>query len=49
MKPNLTQKFYYISWPECQRLIDIDPDGDHWSWAQDEAGIFAVCEWVDSL
>lgn len=48
MKPSLTQKYYYIGWPECQKIMDIDPNGDHWSFAMDE-GIFAVCEWIDNL
>lgn len=49
MIPQLTQKYYYIGWPESQKIMDIDPDGDHWDYAQDECGVFAVCEWIDSL
>ena len=49
MKPTLTQKYYYIGWPECQKIQELDPDGDHWSAAQDDEGVFAECEWIDEL
>ena len=43
--------YYFIPWPQCQDLLVLDRERDHWTWADSEfaAGCFVDKEWFDKI
>ena len=43
--------FYFIPWPQSQNLIELDPNKEHWSYADSdfESGAFAEKTWYDTI
>lgn len=40
--------YYFVGWPDSQKLQEIDPEAEHTMYAG-EGDVFAEKDWVDSL
>jgi len=41
------QEFYFITWPEAQKVPELDPDYEHSSIGED--GYFVEADWWDEV
>lgn len=44
----MCQTFYFISWPEAQKVMELDPLREH-SCIGDDGGYFVECDWWDKI
>ena len=51
LNTKLLELYYYIPWPDCQMLSDLDPEQYNWNWSDTchEFGAWAKKEWFDKI